>query len=44
MYLCAPAWVDSDGNTHSVDGDGILIDVKNGIDSIEFLKGENDNA
>jgi len=44
VYLCAPAWVDSDGNTHSVEGDGILIDVKNGIDSIEFLKGETGNA
>ncbi len=44
VYLRAPAWVDSDGNTHSVEGDGILIDVKDGIDSIEFLKGENDSA
>lgn len=39
LYLRSPAWIDNAGNWHSVEGDGILIDVRDGIDSIEFLKG-----
>ena len=44
LYLRSPAWFDSSGNWHSVEADGILIDTKDGIDSVTFLKGGDENA
>ena len=44
LYLRSPAWAGSDGNWRSAESDGILIDVRDGIDSITFLEGGVENA
>lgn len=45
LYLRSAAWVDADsGVWHDIEADGILIDTRDGIESIEFLKGGAKNA
>lgn len=44
LYLYSAAWIDSDGASHNIEADGILINVKEGIDSIEFLNGGTEHA